>query len=204
MKSSALIPAGQVCTFTAGASVAGGVVQRLPDAAGGPETYTPASLAASATLVVGPFNTARRYSIVTDAGEITHALTPGEVYDPSAVAITGGTISGANVSDKLVGSYASDGAIAKTSGIHKLTKTSAGAYTLAAPVAAEEGMTLEIVAGTAFAHVLTATNLLDDGVTGGAKDTATFGAFVGASLTLKAVGLTWYVISKNVVTIAAV
>ena len=99
--------------------------------------------------------------------------------------------------------YAADGAISKDPALlHMLTKTSAGAYTLAAPTAAQEGMRLVISSGTAFAHVITATNLLEDGVTGGAKDTATFAAFVGASLELMAYNLTWLVISKNAVTIA--
>jgi len=41
-------------------------------------------------------------------------------------------------------------------------------------------------------------------MTGGAKDTATFGAFVGATLDLIAINLKWHVVSKNVCTIAAV
>jgi D-ribose pyranose/furanose isomerase RbsD len=85
-----------------------------------------------------------------------------------------------------------------------LTKGSAGAYTLAAPTAAMNGKELIIVAGTAFAHVITATNLLDDGVTGGAKDTATFAAFVGSGIHLMAYNLKWCVVAKNLVTIAAV
>jgi hypothetical protein len=106
---------------------------------------------------------------------------------------------------KEVAVYAADGAISIDSHkLHVLTKTSAGAYTLAAPTAAQAGQILHIVAGTAFAHVVTATDLLDDGVTGGAKDTATFGAFVGSAMTLIAYNLKWIVISKNVVTIAAV
>ena len=105
-----------------------------------------------------------------------------------------------------VATYASDGAIAFTypSQIAKLTKGSAGAYTLAAPTAAQEGYRLVILCQSAFAHVVTATNLLDDGVTGGAKDTATFGAFVGSSLSLIAINQKWHVESLNVCTIAAV
>ena len=89
-------------------------------------------------------------------------------------------------------------------GLVVLTKGSAAAMTLAAPTAAQAGTRLRILNGTAFAHVITATNLLDDGVTGGAKDTATFGAFVGAAIELEAYNLKWIVVSKNVVTIAAV
>lgn len=101
--------------------------------------------------------------------------------------------------------YSADGAIAFTEAfnIATLTKGSAGAYTLAAPTAAQEGTRLLILGQSAYAHVVTATNLLDDGVTGGAKDTATFGAFVGTSLDLIAINQKWHVIGKNVVTIAA-
>lgn len=112
----------------------------------------------------------------------------------------------AEIQRPTLATYASDGAIAfsNPSNIAELTKGSAGAYTLAAPTAAQEGYRLLILNQSAYAHVVTATNLLDDGVTGGAKDTATFGAFVGASLDLIAVNLKWHVVSKNVCTIAAV
>lgn len=109
------------------------------------------------------------------------------------------------IQNPTITAYASDGAISFANPINyaKLTKGSAGAYTLAAPTSAQEGYRLTILGQSAYAHVVTATDLLDDGVTGGAKDTATFGAFVGASLDLVAINLKWHVISKNVVTIAA-
>lgn len=110
-----------------------------------------------------------------------------------------------SIQTPTVTAYASDGAIsfANPENIAKLTKSgSAGAYTLAAPKAAQEGYRLLILCQSAQAHVVTATDLLDDGVTGGAKDTATFGAFVGSSLDLIAINLKWHVIGKNVVTIA--
>lgn len=110
------------------------------------------------------------------------------------------------IQNPTVTAYASDGAIGFSNpyNIATLTKGSAGAYTLAAPTAAQEGYRLLILCQSAYAHVVTATNLLDDGVTGGAKDTATMAAFVGASLDLIAVNLKWHVVSKNVCTIAAV
>lgn len=100
--------------------------------------------------------------------------------------------------------YATDGAIAVASGTAKLTKGSAGAYTLAAPTADQEGTRLVITSGSAYAHVVTSTDKIEDGVTGGAKDTMTFGAFVGATIELLAVNLKWHVVNKNVVTVAAV
>ena len=105
----------------------------------------------------------------------------------------------------LNGLLSGDGAITVSDGVSRtlvITKGSAAALTLAAPGADYQRLT--VVSSTAFAHVITATNLLDDGVTGGAKDTATFAAFAGASIELLGYDGTWHVIGKNVVTIAAV
>jgi len=112
--------------------------------------------------------------------------------------------SAAEEAEAAIAAFAVDGALTKTTGVKVLTKAGVGAYTLAAPTAAEAGRRLTIINGTANAHVITATNLIDDGVTGGAKDTATFGAFVGASIELLAYNLKWTVLAKNVVTIAGV
>lgn len=76
------------------------------------------------------------------------------------------------------------------------------ATTLAAPTAAQNGTRLTITAGTAYAHTITATSLLHDGVTGGAKTTATFAAYLGASIELVAYNQLWHVINKNLVTIS--
>lgn len=102
-----------------------------------------------------------------------------------------------------VTAYAADGAISIPAGwgLAVLTKAGVGAYTLAAPTAAQEGTELVITAGSANAHVVTATGLIDDGVTGGGKNTMTFGAFVGASIILYAYNLHWIVASKNIVTV---
>lgn len=110
------------------------------------------------------------------------------------------------IQNPTITAYASDGAIsfANPYNIAKLTKGSAGAYTLAAPTTAQEGYRLLILCQSAYAHVVTATNLLDDGVTGGAKDTGTFAAFVGSTLDLIAINQKWHVVGKNLCTIAAV
>lgn len=98
--------------------------------------------------------------------------------------------------------YAVNGALAVTaSGTDFLTKAGVGAYTLAAP--SRDGIRKRIVNTTANAHVVTATTLIQDGVTGGAKSTLTFGAFAGASIELESYGGFWYVApGKNVVTVA--
>lgn len=58
----------------------------------------------------------------------------------------------AAIANLKITEYVNDGAIAVESGIAVLTKTSAGAYTLAAPSVA--GQLLILVAGTSYAHVL--------------------------------------------------
>lgn len=75
--------------------------------------------------------------------------------------------------------YAADGAIALTISNASLTKSSAGAYTLAAPGAGNVGKLLYILAGTAQAHVITVGS-----VDGG--DTLTFGGAIGDGIVLYA------------------
>lgn len=88
---------------------------------------------------------------------------------------------------------ASQLAIDPAAGFVVLTKATAGAYTLAVPT--EDGQALEITAGTAAAHVVTATGLLHNGITGGAKNAWTSAAFLGSSLKLRAWNGKWHVIS---------
>lgn len=100
------------------------------------------------------------------------------------------------------GALLADGAISTDADNVILSKTSAAAMTLAAPTLAQNGREITIIAGTAFAHVVTATGLLDDGVIGGSKNTVTLGAFVGSAVTLMAYNLKWIVKSKTVATVA--
>lgn len=125
---------------------------------------------------------------------------PGSLLNLLASLGAGNAVNSALLSTQTA--YASDGAISILNGTALLTKAGVGAYTLAAPTAAQAGTRLVITNRTANAHVVTATGLLEDGVTGGAKNTATFGAFVGATISLEAIGLKWTVVSKNVVTVA--
>jgi len=92
-----------------------------------------------------------------------------------------------------------DGAITLTSGgIARLTKATAGDYTLAAP--ALNDVMLIITAATAAAHVVTyATGF---GAGGGSLDVATFGGAIGDNMVLIAVLGTWYIVSLRNVTIA--
>lgn len=95
-----------------------------------------------------------------------------------------------------------DGAIAIVSQTAKITKAGVAALTLAAPTAGQEGTHITVISDSANAHVITATGLINDGVTGGAKNTATFAAFAGAAIELVAINLKWAIVSKNVVTVA--
>lgn len=81
----------------------------------------------------------------------------------------------------------------------QITKGSALATTtLGAPTVANDGVRLTITSETAFAHVITATSLVADAVTGSPHTTMTFGAFKGASIVLQAANGLWNVISATV------
>lgn len=99
--------------------------------------------------------------------------------------------------------YTASGAISVATQTAVITKTgSLAAMTLAAPTTAQNGTKLRITTTTAFAHTITATSLINDGLTGVPHTTATFAAFAGASIELEAYAGLWNVISKNVVTIS--
>lgn len=83
-----------------------------------------------------------------------------------------------------------------------LSKATAIALTLPAPSKAEDGRRLKFTSTTAAAHVVTATGLFQDGVTGGGKNTATFAAFIGASFEVVAVNGAWHTHSLKGVTVA--
>lgn len=82
-----------------------------------------------------------------------------------------------------------------------ITKATAAAITLVAPSKAQDGLTLVFTSLTAAAHVITATTLLGDAVSGSPHTTATFAAFIGASITLQAQNGIYNVISTTGVTI---
>lgn len=82
--------------------------------------------------------------------------------------------------------------------IFAIDKASAAAITLVAPSKAQDGLTLVFTNLTAAAHVITATTLLADAVSGSPHTTATFAAFIGSSLTLQAQNGLWNVIGAVV------
>lgn len=132
--------------------------------------------------------------LVSESGAQT--LTNKTLTSPT---LTTPTITGAQAYGAITTDVA-DAAVAVTSGITVFTKGSASTHTLAAP--ATIGALIELYAGSAQAHVITATGLIDDGVTGGSKTTLTLGSFIGASVVLRCVQAgKWAVHSKNVCTI---
>ncbi len=82
-----------------------------------------------------------------------------------------------------------------------ITKGSACLFTLVAPSKAQDGLTLVFTSLTAFAHVMTATTLIADAVSGSPHTTGTFAAFIGASITLQAQNGLWNEISAIGVTV---
>lgn len=83
-----------------------------------------------------------------------------------------------------------------------LTKASAlASTTLAAPGKDQDGLRLTITSQTAAAHVITATSLIGDGVSGSPHSTATWAAFIGATLVLEACNGIWNEVSSIGVTI---
>lgn len=202
---SVLIPKGYALSFSSDA-VTSGTYVRLGDPGG--SVYTPTAIAVSSSYTIGPFNEDRTYLLSYEGSDISYSLAYSGVYtaaDESGVAITGGTITGVTFGANLptVTNYNASGAISVNYGVAIITKSSAAAaMTLAAPAASDDGKVLVVTSRTAKAHTITATSLINDGVTGGAKTTATFAAFAGASITLMAINQLWHVISSNNVTIS--
>lgn len=75
-------------------------------------------------------------------------------------------------------------------GRYQITKATACALTLGAPIAGtEDGLALTIYSTTAAAHTVTATGLFADGA--GHVNVATFAAQIGAQVVLMALGGKW-------------
>lgn len=114
----------------------------------------------------------------------------------------GVVIDGLKIKDGVVGvkqAITGDGAITIQNAYVVLSKGSAAAITLAAPTSGtHDGIVIEVISLTAFAHVITS------GVDGfnakGSSGTLTFGGAVGDSVRLRANGGHWYVVGKVNVT----
>jgi len=192
------LPAGFQLSVIADA-ISSGNVYRLSDQPGAGDPTAPTAVAAGQTVTFGPFAVPARYSV--DEG-LVHSQAPAigtlSAQDANAVAILGGTI---KAQDVVVEEIA-DIALTIAPGTVVLTKATAGAYTLAAPAAGDDGLIMRIIAGTAAAHVVTATGLIEDGVTGGSKNTLTMAAFIGAGVIIEANNLKWHVLSLQACVVA--
>lgn len=100
------------------------------------------------------------------------------------------------VANPGLNALAASGAIApRLPADYVITKAGVAALTLAAPTATvDDGQIIVVTSGTAFAHTLTATGLLNTGAA--AVNLATFAAFAGAGLVLMAYQGKWNVISQ--------
>ena len=100
---------------------------------------------------------------------------------------------GPNGAAKVPVAITASGAVAVRPGTdYVITKAGIAALTLAAPTAGtDDGVTISIISSTLFAHTLTATGLLSTGTA--SVNVATYAAFAGAGLTLKAYQGLWLV-----------
>jgi|SRR5208282_3299730 len=86
-----------------------------------------------------------------------------------------------------------------TAGRYVITKGSIAVLTLAAPTAGiEDGLLIEIISSTLFAHTLTATGLLSTGTA--SVNEATYAVYAGAGLCLEAYNALWLVRYSNGIT----
>lgn len=83
-------------------------------------------------------------------------------------------------------------------GFYVVKTAGVDAMTLAAPAAAQEGMIIDVWSDTANAHTITATSLFANGTA--LKTTATFAAFRGAGVTLRACNLVWHTLAQTAIT----
>ena len=121
----------------------------------------------------------------------------GGAFVPSNSYNRAGAVDSNVSSTAVLTNVPADGPLAIAPGTVYITKPSAAALTLGAPTAAQVGFVMVITAGSAFAHVVTATGLIDNGVTGGPHNTWTGSGFQGSGITLQAMpSLRWSVIAQ--------
>lgn len=135
----------------------------------------------------------------TVVAQILHRIHTVALVLDGTLSVAGATTLANAAVRQAVTNYTADGAIALTSGVHTIAKTSAAAMTVAAP-SSVNGTRMTIISNTDFAHVITFTGAtLLDGTTG-ANLTVTMTAFKGSSITVLAVGTTWLLESSSNVT----
>jgi hypothetical protein len=123
----------------------------------------------------------------------TQVLTNKTLTSPT---ITGATLTSANIV-AANGLQSADGAVTITSGTQFITKAGIALLTVAAP-SSNDGVEITFISTTANAHQITFTgSTLQNGVAATGRITATLAAQAGASLTVVAKGVLWYVKSQS-------
>jgi hypothetical protein len=137
---------------------------------------------------------------VKDSADVLrHLVTKDQVQTLTNKTFTNPTITGGGGVYQTVGTpITASGAVPIAAGFVDITKAGVAALTLAAPVAGDEGTVITISSATAYAHTLTATGLLECGTA--AVNVATFAAYPGAGLTLRATNLKWRVLASVAIT----
>lgn len=108
----------------------------------------------------------------------------------------------AKLMDPVVLTGAADALDPHNSATYIPTKAGVDAMTLAAPTSGDDdGKIITIISGSAQAHTLTATALLNTGAAG--TGLLTFASFKGATVILYAYAGKWNVISNNQVTVTS-
>lgn len=123
--------------------------------------------------------------------------TPGRAHNILSLAVYGYPYDFQTKQRPHMYTYGANGAITVAPGTHRLAKATAGAYTLRAPKADEEGLTMLLISETAAAHVVT----LDSGVFNGEtlSPALNFAAAIGNCIEIMAIGGQWLVtLNKNV------
>jgi uncharacterized 2Fe-2S/4Fe-4S cluster protein (DUF4445 family) len=130
------------------------------------------------------------------AGIVTNVDSAGVVWVDIESAVRSGS---AGVGTPLIAVSASGAIAPRVQANYVITKAGVAALTLAAPTATtDDGLTITITSGTANAHTLTATGLLNTG--SASVNVATFAAFAGAGLTLVAYQGKWNVVASTGIT----
>ncbi len=132
-----------------------------------------------------------------------HGILAPVVYGITSDFVGSGIVPGSIVASL---SFGADGAITGPSGsgvptsntLVYLTKATAGAYTLAGP-AKDQINTVTFISTTAAAHTVTYTAGFSGNTT--SSDVATWAATINGTLTIKAQGGTWAIVSAYLVTI---
>lgn len=141
------------------------------------------------------------------AGDIIYNMTPsasGTVNPIGWVCTVGGSpgtfdgFGGVSAGAQLI---TASGAISPSiQGNYIITKAGVAAMTLAAPASTANGLIIEITSGTAYAHTITATGLLNTGTA--SVNVLTFAAYAGASVRLMAYNSLWNLLGYNTVTLS--